>query len=118
VCRYDRQAVLPLSELVAHLGELDDDLTIFVNSRSDWTTASLAVIVPPTDYDHVLLARYGMTYLLEVVLAKEVVEVWSNERDGRSPTVEEACEAIIYHARHDAYIAQDRIASFGDEATE
>jgi hypothetical protein len=42
-------------------------------------------------------------YLLEVLIAREVLEVWSAWRDGRIPSVEEACEAIIYYADNDAY---------------
>jgi hypothetical protein len=45
-----------------------------------------------------------MLYLLEVSLAREVLEVWTAWRDGRRPTISEACEAIIYYASNDAYL--------------
>ena len=45
-----------------------------------------------------------MSYLLEVSLAKEVVQVWSEWRDGRRPTAIDKCEAVIYYAEHDAYL--------------
>jgi hypothetical protein len=42
-------------------------------------------------------------YMLEVDLAKEVIEVWSEWRDRRVPTNKEACGAVIWYAEHDAY---------------
>jgi hypothetical protein len=45
----------------------------------------------------------GYHYLLEVDLALEVIEVWSDWRGGTTPTPEEAALAIIYYAKHDAY---------------
>lgn len=46
----------------------------------------------------------GMRYLLEVWLAREVIAVWSNWRDGREPTSEEKLAAIVYYAENDAYL--------------
>ena len=46
----------------------------------------------------------GYDYLLEVALALEVVETWRSWRGGRPPTPEEAAEAVIYYAEHDAYL--------------
>ena len=45
----------------------------------------------------------GLTYLLEVSLARDVLDVWTNWRNGRRPTAEEAARAVISYARHDAY---------------
>jgi hypothetical protein len=45
----------------------------------------------------------GWRYLLEIVIAQEVVEVWSSWRGERTPTTEEACDAIVYYADNDAY---------------
>ena len=45
----------------------------------------------------------GWRYLLEVLIAREVLEVWSDWRDGRIPSVEEACDAIVHYADNDAY---------------
>ncbi|MFI5930254.1 hypothetical protein ACIA3K_30340 [Micromonospora sp. NPDC051543] len=42
-------------------------------------------------------------YLLEVDLAREVIEVWSLWRGGRQPTVLEAVGAVVYYAEHDVY---------------
>jgi hypothetical protein len=52
----------------------------------------------------------GMTYLLEVRLAKEAIRVWSEWRNGAAPTSEDRVAAVVYYATHDAYlpVASDR----------
>jgi hypothetical protein len=45
----------------------------------------------------------GVDDVLEVFIAKEVVEVWSQWRGGRRPTPAEALGAILYYAKHDAF---------------
>lgn len=45
----------------------------------------------------------GMPYLLEVFLAKEVLGVWSQWRNGCIPSSDERCEAVIHYAKNDAY---------------
>jgi hypothetical protein len=35
---------------------------------------------------------------------KEVLQVWTRWRDGRTPTDDEACEAVVHYAEHDAYL--------------
>ncbi len=42
-------------------------------------------------------------YLLEVALARDVLDSWANWRNGRQPTPEEAAKAVIHYALHDAY---------------
>ena len=42
-------------------------------------------------------------YLLEVDLAVEVIEVWSEWRGGVVPTQMQAAQAVIHYAEHDAY---------------
>lgn len=45
----------------------------------------------------------GLTYLLEVSLARDVLDVWTSWRNGAQPSPEEAARAVIYYAQHDAY---------------
>ena len=49
-----------------------------------------------------------MAYLLEVRLAKDVLRVWSEWRDGAAPSAEDRVEAVTYYARNDAYIPVER----------
>ena len=48
-----------------------------------------------------------MSYLLEVFLAKEVVEAWSGGRGGYQPAVKEKCAAVIHYAVNDAFLEVD-----------
>lgn len=45
----------------------------------------------------------GFAYLLEVDIALEVLEVWAEQRGGRTPTADEAVRAVIHYARYDSY---------------
>jgi hypothetical protein len=89
---------MKLSELVATLDATDDDLTIFAERSSRWSPDSPAAVATADAG-----APEGLTYLLEVYLAKEAVEVWSQWREDRQPSLAEKCKAIIWYAEHDAY---------------
>lgn len=91
-----------LSEILAALHDLDDDAT--VAAVRPWTADSPAVC--STDYAApVTRESSGLVYLLEVNLAKEVVEVWRNWHGGREPALSDVVRAVIYYAEHDAYIS-------------
>jgi hypothetical protein len=54
--------------------------------------------------DDVRAEPQGMAYLLEVDLVQDVLEVWSEWRDGTAPTTAESVAAVVHYAEHDAYI--------------
>jgi hypothetical protein len=89
---------MKLIEIVATLDDTDDDLTIFADRSSLLSPDSLAAVATAD------AAPEGLTYLLEVHLAKEAVEVWSQWREGRQPSLVDECNAIIWYAEHDAYM--------------
>jgi hypothetical protein len=45
-----------------------------------------------------------LEYLLEVFIAKEILEVWREWHNGQTPSEPQMCDAIIYYAMHDAYL--------------
>ena len=73
---------MKLVEVVATLDDTDDDLTIFAD-RSSILSPDSPAAVATADAG----APEGLTYLLEVYLAKEAVEVWSQWREGRQPSL-------------------------------
>ena len=95
---------MTLAELMTQLDGLDDDLTIYAEKSPDWSVDSLAVALPEPEEGGVPAEARGMSYLLEVFLAKDVVEAWSGGRGGREPTAKERCDAVIYYAERDAYL--------------
>jgi hypothetical protein len=69
-----------------------------------WTSDSeAAVLCGEQSVDAVAVAAPELVHLLEVDLAREAIEVWSEWRDGRTPTLAEAVGAVIWYAEHDAY---------------
>jgi hypothetical protein len=62
------------------------------------------VVVPePPDGTLPAEAR-GYNYLIEVGLAKEVLQVWSAWRSGEEPSASDTCAAVIYYAVNDTYL--------------
>ena len=99
-------AYMTLAELIQQLRSLNDELTIYAEASPQWQPASKAVArlnldntTQPINVDGVQLE-----YLLEVFLAKEVIEGWSEWHGGQTPSVEQMCEAVIYYATYDAYL--------------
>jgi hypothetical protein len=90
---------MKLSEVVANLDQTDEDWTIFAD-RSAPVDPDTPAQVAATESE----AGAGLQYLLEVYLAKEALEVWSQWREGRRPSLTEACMAVIWYSEHDAYM--------------
>jgi hypothetical protein len=94
--------MLRLSEALASLESFEGDATIY--AAKPWTADSRTVVAGEGDSEAQAAIATGMPYLLEVWIAREVVKVWSAWRDGRVPTVDERCEAVIHYAVHDVYL--------------
>lgn len=85
-----------LRDAVARLAELPDDAVL--HAGRPWaTTSPVEVVLEPAE-------RPALPYLLEVDLAREAVLVWTQWRGGATPSVEQACQAVLHYAEHDAYL--------------
>jgi hypothetical protein len=91
-------AQVKLRELIAGLASLDDGMAIHT---ADATPSAFSEVVLVDDGGRV---PPGHHYLLEVAIAKEVVEVWSRWRGGRAPTTDAAVEAVLHYAAYDAFV--------------
>jgi hypothetical protein len=91
-----------LRDILHRLAEFDDELTLY--AAKPWTADSPAIATLEPESGAVPTEAAGMDYLLEISLAKSVLDVWKDWRHGREPSDEERCEAIIYYAEHDAYL--------------
>jgi len=90
-------------DVVQRLDAYRDELVIYAAARPSWQLDSRALVVlEPADESHPRLAT-GLTYLMQVARAKEVVAVWRRCRPGTVPTIDDLCDAILYYARHDAH---------------
>jgi hypothetical protein len=92
---------LPLAVLLEHIGDIPDDLTIYVEDLRELTSMAGAVVQQARP---ITSCPPGMRYLLEVSLAREAIKVWSDWREGRIPSSDDKVEAVIYFAERDAYL--------------
>ena len=93
-----------LGEILDSLEALDEDLTIYAPEARPLTQESPAVTAMEPDDGSDPPEAVGLTYLIEVYLAKEALDSWSEWRGGRVPTTAERVEAIAYYADNDAYL--------------
>jgi hypothetical protein len=89
-----------LGELIRGMDALDDEGTLF--AARPWSAGSDAACVVEDDESRQAVEA-GLSYLLEVSVAKEVVETWGAWHGGRTPSATDAVRAIIYYAEHDTY---------------
>jgi hypothetical protein len=94
--------VATLRDVVQVLDQLDDDDVIYTDGASP---AARAEVV--TDTSAEAAKATGLTYFLEVALAKDAVAVWSEWRGATEPTTDDQLVAIAYYATHDAYLPLD-----------
>ena len=95
---------MKLLEVIQRLGEFDDELTIYAESDSGWSETSAAAVELEPEDGGLPPGTEGLEYFLEVDLAKQVIEVWSQWRDGKTPSASDACRAVIYYADNDAFL--------------
>jgi hypothetical protein len=101
---------LTLAQVVQQLDGYDDELMIWARARTDLadlTPDTEAVVAPQLEDDGVGWAERGLSYVLEVELAKEAIEVWRQWRDGAEPSAAQRCAAVIHYAVNDAYLEVD-----------
>ena len=91
---------LSFAEVVRTLGDLDPDLMICARDRRPLSQDSEVVLINETQGEAI---PPGFTYLLEISLAVEALDVWSEWRSRRTPTISEAVAAITWYGDHDAY---------------
>jgi hypothetical protein len=95
---------MTLGEILDSLDSLDEDLTIYAPETRPLTAESPAVLAMEPDDGSQPPEAVGLTYLIEVYLAKEALDSWSEWRGGRVPTTSQRVEAIAYFADNDAYL--------------
>jgi len=96
--------MITLADLIGRLDELPDDGILYAAaSDGDRGVAEAAVVVVPLDVDPPTSVG-GLTYLLEVSVAGDVLSTWSEWRNGAVPTLAERLEAISFYCKNDTYM--------------
>jgi hypothetical protein len=93
---------LTLRDALSSIDDFDGEATIY--AAKPWNPTSTTVIAVEGEEDANTAIGKGLTYLLEVSIAKEVIEVWSEWRGGRVPSADERAEAVIHYAVNDVYL--------------
>lgn len=94
--------VMALLDALAKIDEFDEEATIY--AAKPWSPTSATVIAVEGEETANKAIHDGLAYLLEVSIARDVIEVWSEWRGGRVPSDDERCEAVIHYAINDAYL--------------
>ena len=99
---------MPLREIIAHLGDYppEDGYEVgpTIYARRPWTADSPAAVLNEDPVGGTAPGEPDLHYVLEVSIASEVLMVWSRWREGASPSTDEAVEAVLHYATHDAYL--------------
>lgn len=90
---------MTLGEIIAHLDQFDDSLTVCASRTPDWTPDSEAELCLASAAPNACT----LPYFLEIAVAKDVLRAWSFARGGAIPDHKSRCHAIIYFAENDAY---------------
>ncbi len=88
-----------LADVIAHLDELDDALTIYAAPR--WRAASPTCATWEPADGSLPPSAAGMTFMLDVPTAKRAVAMRRGWRPGRTLSLADKCDAIIYFAIYD-----------------
>jgi hypothetical protein len=78
------------------LDTVDDDLVIYGQPTPTWLPTSQVALHRNLSEGDLPPELDGMAYMLEVDLAKEVVDVWRDWHQGKEPTLDGKCAAVIY----------------------
>jgi hypothetical protein len=88
-------------DICEHLEGFDKAGVIFAERvAGDFTPHSRAEVIPQNSDE---LQNRGLSYCLEISIARDAVEVWSRWRDGQQPSTAQRAEAVCYKANTDAW---------------
>jgi hypothetical protein len=99
-------SVTTLRNIIRNIEEISDELSIYAtrNSESKWIIDAPAELVLSEDAADVGKEMEELSYFLEVDIAKEVIQVWKEWRNGHEPDENQRIEALLYYVNNDAYI--------------
>jgi hypothetical protein len=92
---------MKLIDIIANLASFDEGLTIYV--AKPWTCDSVALVAREPEAGGLPRDAQiaGLSYFIEVFLAKEFLSDWVNNEGGKVP-LRDQCERLIHYAIYDA----------------
>jgi hypothetical protein len=96
--------MITLSDLLNRIDELPPEGIIYAApSGGDPGVAEAAVVIVPLELEPPSSVG-GLSYLLEVSVAGDVLRTWSAWRNGTVPTPAERLEAVSFYCENDSYL--------------
>jgi hypothetical protein len=97
---------MTLRQVVQRLDSYNDELMIWarVQTKDDLTPDTEAAVASAREDDSSWWEERGLSYVLEVDLAKDAIRVWRQGHDGAEPSAAERCAAVIHYAVNDAFL--------------
>jgi hypothetical protein len=89
-----------LGAILSAIDSLDPELVIVAPVTRPLAASSPARVVEPDNVP----TEGELAYLLEVALAREVIEIWASWRAGVEPSIADSVRAVAHYADHDAYL--------------
>ncbi len=98
--------MIKFTELICQIDDFSDDLVAF-KEKSEPDTEDMWVELFYIEDAVKNNLPDGVKYVLEVSLIKEVIDVWSLWRGGKTPTQLDKVNAVLYFIKNDAYLPEE-----------
>jgi hypothetical protein len=95
---------MTLGELLTSIDDIPDGLIVYVPDGEEIDLSTPSILF---DLDAAAKKSEGLRYLLEVELIKDVIQAWSDWRNGRLPDLNDKLKAVVHYAEHDAYLPRE-----------
>jgi outer membrane protein assembly factor BamB len=95
-----------LITLIENITSFDNNGIVFIDtSIENSKNSNICVVLFDDDKEaNDIMEIDNYIYFLEISIINEVIEVWSFTHDGKLPTLDQLCDALIYYYDNDAYI--------------
>lgn len=98
---------MTLKDVIMSIDSFGEGAIIFATKPNNhWNIEGAAEVVEHSifDDDEDIDIPLGMTYFLEVFLAREIIAVFQQHCDNQSPSVAERYHALTYYLEHDTFL--------------
>jgi hypothetical protein len=108
---------MTLAQVLQQLDDYDEELMIWarVRTKADLTADTEAIVAPGLEDGVVWWEVRGLSYVLEVELAKDAIRVWRQDHANVEPSAAQRCAAVIHYAVNDAFLEDDGGPADGPE---
>ena len=96
--------MMKLSQVLADLDACESNSYILVPVNAPVNPDTEIKVVPIPEDPGADLGVPGFDYWISVFIAKDVLDAWSEWRNGAVPSAAQAVEAIVFYQENDTYL--------------